>query len=421
MDSHIFKNPKDEKYKRALILIWSCFFALLIMQGTKNIYNAEIVAIQEFFGKTKAEASLAMTYYFIVYAIVQIILSPFFNKINLKLFLTVTMSLSAIMFVLMSFAPNMLMLYIICAINGGLQAGGYSGFMAIISKYVPVKLLPFANKIMNASSACYGVISYAVPVYFVAIGRWDLPFLIMGIVFMISILFFFISAHRLRKFPSEIKRIEKKQDQKEERPYLAIVTTKDKVIYFVVMMLTNFFSNASFYLIMNWVPSLLIENFGMPQEFSILITLLVPIVMFLCSNFAIGYCEKFSNLFRIGFVFAIISFATCFIMIFFFKVNIILTLISVILLLSFGSGSRVTFGSVLALKMRNQVNTGAYLSILNAMASIAAGIMPPIAGTIIDSLGYGTLFIAVALSTIISAISLLIYSKKIDKQRKLNG
>jgi fucose permease len=71
--------------------------------------------------------------------------------------------------------------------------------------------------------------------------------------------------------------------------------------------------------------------------------------------------------------------------------------------------------------MRNQVNTGAYLSILNAMASIAAGIMPPIAGTIIDSLGYGMLFIAVALSTIISAISLLIYSKKIDKQRKLNG
>ena len=60
-----------------------------IMQGSKNVYTAEIVAIQDFFGKTKAEASLAMTYYFIVYGIMQVCLAPILSKINLKIFLLV--------------------------------------------------------------------------------------------------------------------------------------------------------------------------------------------------------------------------------------------------------------------------------------------------------------------------------------------
>ena len=78
-------NVKSKKDLYSLILIWSSFFLYVTIFAAKTIFTAEIMVIQDAFGTTKAEASMAMTYYFIVYAIFQLILSVFMGKINLKI------------------------------------------------------------------------------------------------------------------------------------------------------------------------------------------------------------------------------------------------------------------------------------------------------------------------------------------------
>ena len=178
---------EKDKIKCAKFLIWAGFFVYVLMMGSKNVYTAEVAAIQLAFGKTKAEASLAMTYYFITYAIGQLAIAPLFSKINIKIYLTITAGLSSALTVLIGFMPSMELLYVLCAVNGALQAGIYSGVMAIISKYAPAKLLPYANRVMSTGGAIYGVLSYGVPAIFVGFGLWNVPFVLLGIVFAITV------------------------------------------------------------------------------------------------------------------------------------------------------------------------------------------------------------------------------------------
>ena len=83
------KANESKKEKSTKFLIWAGFFVYLLMMGSKNVYTAEVAAIQLAFGKTKAETSLAMTYYFITYAVMQILLSFVMGKLNLKIYLQI--------------------------------------------------------------------------------------------------------------------------------------------------------------------------------------------------------------------------------------------------------------------------------------------------------------------------------------------
>jgi hypothetical protein len=55
------------------LLIFACFLVWVIMMGSKNIYTAEYIEISNLFQVDKPQASLAMTFYFITYSLVQII------------------------------------------------------------------------------------------------------------------------------------------------------------------------------------------------------------------------------------------------------------------------------------------------------------------------------------------------------------
>ena len=418
MDSHVFIKRNDEQTKRAKTLIWACFILFTVMQGAKNTYTAEIVAIQDFFGKTKAEASLAMTYYFLVYGITQVLLSPILAKINLKIFLTTTTALSSLLTIGIAFMPSMGALCVLCAVNGALQAGVYGGLMGSISKYSPSHVLPFANRVMSASVAINGLISYGVPVYFVAIGRWELPFIILGIAFLLAVVFFFWAIHRLRNFASNdaIIKVNAQSLPKEEQPFVDISKTKSKVIYFTVLCVIVFFGNAMYFILMQWIPSLLIENFAMPPEYSILITLIVPIISFFFSLLSIFLCERYNNLFKISALLAFISLIVILPMIFLYKVNILLTLISVVLFIALGTGSRACYGSILAFKMRNQLNSGTYLIATNAAASLAAAVIPPLGGSIIDSSGYSILFLILSVIVLLNCLLVFGYSFNVKKK-----
>lgn len=148
MQDNININQVDyekRRHKSAKVLVWACFFLYVLMMGSKNVFTAELVTLQGVFGTTKAETSLAMTYYFITYAIGQLVLSVLFGKINLRIFLFVTGSLSAIVTIALGLSSSIVLAYVLCGVNGVFQAGIYSGCMGILSKHLPLKLLPYAK------------------------------------------------------------------------------------------------------------------------------------------------------------------------------------------------------------------------------------------------------------------------------------
>lgn len=422
-DYHLESLIQDKgKIKSAKFLIWAGFFMYVLMMGSKNVYTAEVAAIQLAFGKSKAETSLAMTYYFITYAIGQLAIAPLFSKINIKIYLTVTAGLSSLLTVLIGFAPSMGLLYVLCTVNGALQAGIYSGVMAIISKYAPAKLLPYANRVMSAGGAIYGVLSYGLPAIFVGFGFWNVPFILLGIIFAVSVVVFFISAQNMKKYPPEISENKGKIISKENVPmYINVSTTSKKVKYFVVMALLSLFGNFMHGLLQQWLPSLLHEKFGMDLSYSILITLLVPLGLFAGSLVSVSLCEKYRNVFNVSMFITAIAIIVLAPMLFFYSVNIVLTIVCVVGFLAISNAGRVTFSSILSFKMRSHINTGSYLAFLNSIAAVVQAVAPPVGGAIIDSVGYGKLFALIVAIGIVFMGLLFACSTMVKKQKDIKG
>jgi MFS family permease len=415
-------TPQEkQKEKHVKFLIWMGFFVYVLMMGSKNVYTAEVAAIQIAFCKTKAEASLAMTYYFLTYAIGQVVIAPLFSKINLKYFLTITAGLSSIVTILIGVMPSMELLYVLCTINGVLQAGIYSGVMAIISKYTPAYLLPFANRIMSIGGGIYGVIAYGVPALFVGYGLWNVPFILLGIIFAISVALFYIAVNLMKKYPPEVddKQFTSKSVSKEPM-FMNVGTKGKKVFFFILMGVISLVGSLMYSPIMQWVPSLLNEVFQMPLSYSILITLLAPVAISACSVYCISLCEKYKNSFNVGIVLTLIAVGFFIPMIFFYKVNIVLTLVCLVGYLSISSAGRIVYSSILAFKMRSHIHTGSYLAFLNSIAAVVAGLGPTLAGLIIDFTSYGTLFVIVLVIGIVYLGLLAVCSHMVKSQEKKN-
>lgn len=417
MEGVIEQNKfEKERNSRAKVLIFASVFMYVLMMGSKNVYTAELVVLQGVFSVSRAQVSLAMTYYFITYAVSQLILSLFMGRINLKIYLTVTAGVSAFLTAMLGFAKSIEFMYLICAINGVMQAGIYSGCMAVLNKYVPNKMLPFANKMMTGGTVLYGVISYGTPALFVGSGLWNVPFILLGALFLLSIVFFFLSVQRMKSYSHAYVYdiVNPKISSEKIKPYIEISSQKGKIFYITVMLLISFLGNTVYYCVLNWVPNMLHDVFSMPQEFSILITLLVPLISGVFSIYSISECEKRKNIITVSAIFYFVSLVGIVLLCFFFTSNIVLSIILVAVYLGATSGGRAVFGGVIAFKMNSVVNSGSYLASSNAIAAFVAGIVPTLIGTIIDNgvgvQGYGTSYYITSIISIVNLVFLVAFA-----------
>ena len=67
------------------------------MMASKSVYTAEMVEILDEFNLQESVFTLPITVYFIVYAVTQLILAVFFHKLNVKLYLILTVALSCVL------------------------------------------------------------------------------------------------------------------------------------------------------------------------------------------------------------------------------------------------------------------------------------------------------------------------------------
>lgn len=407
-------------------LIFACVLVWVIMMGSKNIYTAEYIEIGNLFGVDKPSASLAMTFYFITYSAVQILLFFIMDKLNVKWYLLITVFLSGVVTVFVALATDLWQLWWILAINGILQAGIWGMCTAVLDKYLPVKMKATANMIMNIGTALSGVISYGSASLFVSFRRLASPFTFFGILLSVSAILFFIAVSNCAKL---------KKKQFKEQSVLTTATVKTtqnlpftlkssskKTLFILATFILSFIMHFVFYGTLNWIPSLLTENFNMQENLAILISVIAPLAISVGPIFAIRHCEKYSNFVYVGFIYLALACLFSFLMIFIFNVNLVLSLIIVCLLLIILHGAITIVFSVISYKLSDYVNAGAHSGLMNAAGGISAGLAPTLVGAIIEcnngwQLSYLTLFIITLITTIFIAILLVLLNK--NRKRKI--
>lgn len=420
------KRLYDRKYEKACnTLVFICILLYVFVMASKNVYTAEIIEIIDVFNTTRAKASVANTLYYITYAAVQVILFFCFDKINLKRFLSVSLAGSAALTLVIAALPEdaIWRIWLVFAVNGCLQAGAYAGVMLIFAKFLPSERIAFANKLLSSASVGANVLSYIAATVSVSFFGWRAAFIGMGALFAVSVIIF------AAIYPRCVKIIKSQPKLHEEPKNAATVSTADfhdvdyadigdkkkKTIFYVMLLTGIFFANALHFAVNNWFSDILYNVYGVPKNFSMLISIAVPIVILSGPVISISYGEKHQNVMAGALLFFAASIVFPIYMIFFYDLNLIVTIVVLLVYLIMINGGRVFFSSIMAFRMRRSLNAGAYSAITNASASVAAGVAPTIIGFIADLGGWGvsffSLFIIHAALIGIIALTLFVFGK----------
>ncbi len=394
----------------ASVLVW------IIMMGSKNIYTAEYIEIGNLFAVSKPEASLAMTFYFITYAIMQIVLFFILDKLNIKWYMLISVALSGIVTIFVALAMSVWSLWWILAINGILQAGIWGMCTAVLNKYLPANLKPTANMFMNIGTAIAGIISYGSASLFISFKRFNSPFTFFGIILSVSAILFFIAVSKCEKLNSQKHLIDTGFYKKSISLPFTLKSNNAKSLFFVISFALSFLIHFIFYGTINWIPSLLQENFGMREDLAVLISVLAPLATMVGPILSIRHCEKHVNFVAVGFVYFIIASILSLAFIFIFNLNIVLSLTVLIAYLIIIQGAVTIVFSVISYKLCDYINAGAHSGLMNAAGAFSAGFAPTIIGAIIEYSGwqisYVIIFALTFIITIIICTILLLLNKK---------
>lgn len=417
----IIKNKKSYNF-----LIFACAFVWIIMMGSKNIYTAEYIEIGNLFNVDKPQASLAMTFYFITYSVVQVLLFFYMGKVNIKWYMLISIALSGVVTVIVALATELWQLWWILAINGILQAGTWGMCTAVLDKYLPITMKASANMIMNICTAVSGIISYGSASLFVSFKTLASPFTFFGIILSISSVIFFIAVHNCSKLNNNKQTTAEVsnetvtiREQKQSLPF-TLKTGKRRIIFYVTSFILSVVAHFVFYGALNWIPSMLEENFKLKTEIATIISVLAPLATTIGPIIAIYHCEKHSNFIYVGLSYSLIASIFALIMVFVYNVNIVLSLSILILYLIVLQGLVTIIFSVISYKLSQYINAGAHSGLMNAAGGISAGFAPPIFGAIIEGASWQINYLAIFCITIAIAgtsgvILYLLKNKKLNK------
>lgn len=381
----------------------------------KQIFSAEIIEIQEVFGATATNTSLVMLVYYVVYALSQFALVLFIDKINIRNFLFITLIISSVLTILIGVVGNMgaglQFLFIVFAVNGILQVANYAGIVKIFSKYLNREKYMFSMKVIYAAGTVSLASSYAVSALFVAFSRWDIPFIISGGLFFISVLVFFFGYNVVVKKIKELGHFEQgRNNEKEEETKITLSrkTKRSTFVFMVLVCIIALLSNFVFYGLNNWFSKLLYDVHGIPKHYSILLSVGVSLLTAVASAVAISYFSKSRRGNQVATLGYVVLMVLSVVISLTYKLNVIYVMLICVLFICLAQGVKTLYTSVIAYDVKCVVEPGIYSLFFNGMASIAAGCSPTLISFIFENFGWSYSFISLGVVSAILVFALIL-------------
>ncbi len=409
------QQNRDKYYK---FLIFTCVGLYVAMMALKQVYVAEINTIIRIFDTNKSNASMMNTYYFITYAITQFLLGFLMQKLNVKKYLLITVPLSIATYVILAlFVQEIRGMIWLFLVNGVAQAGVYACTRLTLGKYLPAKYTATANMIYSLGQGGGFAISYGFSAVCVSFFSWRVPFLLIGAIFGIMLVLYIISVELAEKnCPLIVPQENEKTTVQTKEEGLVKLKGKGSVVFFIVYwMIFSLAYQAVRYGLNNWLVSYLHEVFGFPESLSMAVTIVLEVVTMIGPIICIFICKKKRNYISVMTAFYLLPLILAAVMIFVFKVNIVLSILLLIvfeILLAAGNAGM----SVMNFDMRTSINVGTFSAFTNTTGSISAGVVPSIMGALIDSFGYRAQYAVIFALLLVVVGMLVIYNIFIVKR-----
>jgi sugar phosphate permease len=424
---------KNFSYK---FLIFASFFLYVILYASRNLYVAEKTTLQALgnFGSF-TDLAATMEYYFYAYAIMQVGICFFMTRVNVKWLVTITISVSSVLTILVAFTSNVAQQWWLFIAMGVCQACVWGSLLKNLGKYLPEKMLASANVTMASGPAVGFVLSYVIAAVFG--DDWTTPFILLGVILMITVIIYFYSVTLAGKFPRhvEIHHVIREDGTEEEivgedNDFIHLNNKKRVVGFYLFSALIGLLFAGLYTALSNNLDLFLKQVGGFNNTVSKYITILVPVMVIVGPFLMVKVCDRFRDFIKVSFVGTLICLMFLLPLLFFFNTSVWLSLALFLAFLIVLNGIRSVTLSIASLKLRDRLDTGLYSTVVNVPSSLFTGVGPKLFTIVVDNPAlsitqnwtnaflFGTIWCAVTMALLIGCIFLVKLLHKIDNKNK---
>ncbi len=410
MEEGAFLKLKNNRESRIIFICWLAYTAAYV--GRLN-FSASNVAIIEALGATKPDAGLVSSFFFFAYGAGQLVNGILSKRYNSKYMIFGSLTVSAVLNLLMPLCADISVMKYIWLINGMAQSVLWSTLIKTLSDFVSDKKLPSAILAMSTTVAIGTLISYGISAFFVRFGIWQAVFYSASVILLIAaFVWLFLFG------PSEKKSPEVEAAKTDKVKMSKAVTFA--LIFAAIAGIANGFIKDG---ITTWVPSVLYEEFGLSQSFSILLTLFLPMVSTLGATIAKKTHEKISSHATMNMIFYAVSATLCAGILWALKIRSLPAIMLCFIGVACGMAMiNNVITSMFALDYRKSLNAGFAAGLLNTFCYIGSTTTTYTLGAVSQSRGWNAVFIimlAVCIAAAVICSAALIAERKEKKNDKI--
>lgn len=389
-----------------LFLSWLAYTAGNV--GRMN-YAASMVAIIEETGTAKTAAGLVSSFFFFAYGAGQFVNGLLCHKYNSRLFIFGSLVLAAVANFCMPFCPSVSAMKWLWLLNGVVQSVLWSSLVKLQAEYLNEKDVGKSIIVMSTTTAAGTFIAYGLSALNVAFFSWRITFYIAATVLVAaSVAWLFGVGYVQKNMPKfEVKRaVSAATDKRISAP---IVVSLCLVCAFAV---ANGFVKDG---INTWTPNLLFEVYAIEPHYSIILTLVLPLVSIFGAYLAkLAYKKIPNDVLLIGCFFAIGGGVTALILWLYTH-----TLFGTVALFAVVSCVIAAVNNIITaaipFRLRTVGRSGFFAGILNTFCYVGSTLTSFLLGALADSSGWNAVILLLMCALLgLSAVALIfsLYWKK---------
>lgn len=401
-------SQKEYSRKCALLLIFLGWLAYTAGNVGRMNYAASMVAIIEETNAAKTAAGLVSSFFFFAYGAGQLVNGILCHKYNSRLFIFGSLVLAAVANFCMPFCSSVSAMKWLWLLNGVVQSVLWSSLVKLQAEYLNEKDIGKSIIVMSTTTAAGTFIAYGLSALNVAFFSWCITFYIAAALLVASsVAWLFGVGYVQKNMPKfEIKKTVPATENANQSKKISAPIIISLCFVFVFAVSNGFVRDG----INTWVPNLLKEVYALPSYFSILLTLLLPLVSISGAYFAKLVYGKLPNDMLVSGLFFAFGGGICALILWLYTHTLGFTVAMFAVVACCMSAVQNVITSAVPFRLRTVGDSGLFAGVINTFCYVGSTLASFLLGGLAERSGWNAVIILLLVLALGGGVLSLVFS-----------
>ncbi|MBR2968909.1 MAG: MFS transporter [Clostridia bacterium] len=359
------------------LVIFLCWIGYSVATFGRINLTANIVNFTNVTGVPKTEFGAVGAAFAIAYGVGQLVNGVLCERLNSRWILSIALILSGGISVVVGCLKSIVAISIFWGLNGAIQSMLWCHVIKSISSFGDSKSISKGLVIITTTTPVGTIAAYGVSALFTFLGAWRLTFFVSGGMLVLSgvLIALFL--------PAASGEVGKKLPiSRKNSSFVAFLPSL--IPMFICAILLNYANHG----LTTWMPNLLNEYYDMPEYFSILLTMLLPVVGMLCGITAVKSSERIGNPIIASILFSAIAAVGVVVSMVFMRVSVVFLMVGFVVGTFGAHVDNSIYTAVLPSSLKGYLGSGMLAGVIDAFCYVGTALSSQLPAILIEKSGY---------------------------------